>query len=300
LHSTKSTAHPKNLKLNLCPGVVLAMAVKEISAIPDTLAGRFAYKLSGRIVQRACQHPLARVVTCHRARSILAGFTLIELLVVIAIIAILAAMLLPALTLAKQSSYRAACLANLKQIGIASAMYLDDNNGRFADRRDLKNSLPGGYRPWSTWPASDPRAGWGAVVLHIYGADYPVWSCPAVRNSFAGSAVQTVQAIASVSNAPVTRYWMWRFDRPDDPVSQEDFWGKTEAQAFADLQAANDPLLGPIHSLVDVELAVDPYFPGTISSLGSDLRGRAIHRGGRNRLLLDGHAQFLKDARTPF
>ena len=93
------------------------------------------------------------------------GLTLIKLLVVIAIIAILAALLLPALARAKQKGQQAVCLSNLKEIGLAFTMYLNDNGSRFADRRDLKNSLPGGYRPWTTWPPSDPRGGWAAVVL---------------------------------------------------------------------------------------------------------------------------------------
>ena len=62
--------------------------------------------------------------TCFRKRS---SFTLIELLVVIAIIAILAALLLPSLSAARESARRIKCAANLKQISLASTMYANDN-----------------------------------------------------------------------------------------------------------------------------------------------------------------------------
>lgn len=227
------------------------------------------------------------------------AFTLIELLVVIAIIGVLAALLLPALSRAKATARKSACVSNLRQMGIAWRMYLDDHNDQFPDRRDLKTALPGGYKPWSGWPTSDPRSGWAAVVLSAQLGQSRVWQCPSIPTGPLAGAIQANQFGGTDTNtAQNVNYWMWRFDRPDDPVPLDDFWGKTESIAVVQLRQAKNPVAGQPNGPVAVELVVDPYFPNTIPTVPAALKGWAAHLGGRNRLMLDGHVENFKDSRT--
>jgi len=102
------------------------------------------------------------------------AFTLIELLVVIAIIAILAAMLLPALSSAKQRAWTTSCNSNLHQIGLGMRMFADDNNEKYPES--------GGYIQW--WGTNDaaPPVGSGLPSwmeqIFSYTANTNVYRCP--------------------------------------------------------------------------------------------------------------------------
>jgi prepilin-type N-terminal cleavage/methylation domain-containing protein/prepilin-type processing-associated H-X9-DG protein len=195
-------------------------------------------------------------------RRHLRAFTLIELLVVIAIIAILAAILFPVFARARESARSASCLSNLKQLGPAQAMYLQDYDGRF---------LPSGQNVGIT-----PRD-----RLSPYIKNNNVWVCPSELNA-------TVKAMTDPRNVS----YMWnaqlqsRLDseilRPAETVCAHDAdpgeLGWTEGNTFDGGLTTDWPHIRNNGNGVNSHLL--PWFQR--------------HHGALNVLFYDGHAKVKR------
>lgn len=148
--------------------------------------------------------PIPQSTDCQRPRGSQAncGFTLIELLVVIAIIAILAAMLLPALAKSKIKAQGIQCMSNLKQLQLACLMYPDDNNGILAPSGD--NDQIAWVMGWLNFNNDDP-ANYDLKLLvdpkYAMFANYikspGVYKCPADQSTtlVAGKRVSRIRSM---------------------------------------------------------------------------------------------------------
>jgi prepilin-type N-terminal cleavage/methylation domain-containing protein/prepilin-type processing-associated H-X9-DG protein len=104
-----------------------------------------------------------------------AGFTLIELLVVIAIIAILASILFPVFAQARDKARQTSCLSNLKQIGMASMMYVDDNDEKFfASQNSVGNTFYYWHGSYDFTTGTYSRAN---GMLQTYLKNYQIMDC---------------------------------------------------------------------------------------------------------------------------
>ena len=223
------------------------------------------------------------------------AFTLIELLVVIAIIAILAAILFPVFAQAKSSAKRTSCLSNLRQIGFANEMYINDFD-------DLMPWVP------DDWLQLTPPVNSGGKRYAAIGSFMPLWH-PYSKN-------KQIFLSSSIGSSELTgwqSHFMGRWS--EDGVVDEtkgrahyisDLLGETNLTS-ARFTRGRSPLSVCDAKGVDVssqEWLMSPFFEANWWSYAHSLwavdgseppdKGWSAHNGGRNQLLFDMHVKWVK------